>query len=245
MSADEQPDAPAPLPAEGDFERALEAMDNALRLADDAQAEWSAREDLAGAGFESSVWAAAYAGAGAGERQGSGSQGADLEADGLSPERAARAMWRDPGEPVRLVRAMFQARFEATGEPIDEASAGRLVAALAAAQREGHLGPACTIAASIDRATSGAVDAEFHARRLDVLLEAAVANAASTPVPPLLARWFAVRDGAAAARRRRRNVARDAFIWVALLCLRACGLSVTAYMEPFHVRLNGATPCSA
>ena len=53
MSVDEQPDAPAP--AEDDFERALEALVDALRRTDDAQDQWSARENLAGEGYESAV----------------------------------------------------------------------------------------------------------------------------------------------------------------------------------------------
>ena len=262
MSADEQPDAPAPSPAEGDFERGIEALKDALRRTDDAQDEWSAREDLAGAGFESSVWAGAYAGdaqdewsaredlagagfessvwaavydcAGAGERQGSGSQGADLEADGLSPERGARAMWRDLSEPVRLARAMFQARFETPGEPINEASAGRLVAELVAAQREGLVGPETSLATSLERATSSAVDAELHARRLDALVARAVAGTA--PVPKrVLEQWLAERD--AVTRRKRGNVERDVCIWVALICLEACGLR--AQVSPARDALSG------
>ena len=107
------------------------------------------------------------------------------------------------------------------GEPIDEASARCLVAELAAARREGLLEPTTSLATSLERATSGAVDAELHARRLDALVARAVAGTA--PVPErVLEQWLAERG--AVTRRKRGNVERDVGIWVALICLDACGL---------------------
>ena len=145
-------------------------------------------------------------------------------------------IWRPPGWYVRVVRAVFQARYEVTGTPIDEAEARYLVAELATAQREGLLVPATSADTSLQRATSArAHDAKIHAEWLDERVARVVAT--NSPGPLVLEQWLSERDPAAAARRERDNVARDALIWVALLALRACGL--TPQVSPGSDALSG------
>ena len=224
VGAPEQPDAPSPSQAAGDFKRDVEALRADLRQIQAEQDAWAAANPDHLAGAISAVWIVEP-------------QGADLEAVVASPERAVLALTRAPGARVRLARALFKAQYEVTGTPINEAEARYLVAELAVAQRQGLLVPATSADVSFQRATSArAFDAVIHAQRLDELVARVVAT--TLPGPLVLEEWLRARDDAADRRRARRDVGRDAFIFVALHALRACGLP--PQVNPASDALSGA-----
>lgn len=222
VSAPEQPNVPPQ--AAGEFKRDVEAARAALRRAEAALDAWAAANADHLASVVSAVWSVEL-------------QGADLDAVVASPERVVLALTRAPGARVRLAGALFKARYEITDTPINEAEARYLVAELAAAQREGLLVPATSADVSFQRATSSrAFDSVIHAQWLDELVARVVAT--TSPAPPVLEKWLRERDAAAGRRRERRYVGRDAFIVVALLALRACGLP--PQVNPASDALSGA-----
>ena len=142
-------------------------------------------------------------------------------------------LWGGQHGPLRRERALYQARFEARKQPIDEAGARRLVALLAEADAAGLILPNCPIEISLERVQADAYDAELHAKRLDAEFKRVVADGWPAPLEleewPAKSREFLNRNprarekGTPRRRRRSTNVRRNAFVVVALAALKACG----------------------